>query len=230
MSSLKIKPKKKVKRRGDHLIKTIGRTTLTYQRWPAGRFRLVAVATPGQSYTASYSAGDRYALLKGEINGEPVQHAILRNRVRGGPLVAVRSDNGGLWWFLDPDNEEAAYISISQTGIKNAALIAASVTHEIDRELAEFPGVSQQACRDADIAEFHENSRWRELRDFEFRIADAPQITGTGSRAENDFRHNHTNYDDMLQAAGGLLWPEQYAVVRKGVDRIVAGTLKEIAR
>lgn len=49
----------------------------------------------------------------------------------------------------------------------------------------------------------------------------SPRKSRSAARAENTIRHRHTNYDDMLAAAGGLLWPEVYERLRAGTDRIV---------
>jgi hypothetical protein len=81
-------------------------------------------------------------------------------------------------------------------------------------------------CRIGAFFEVVEDPRSRALLDLEFRITPPSTHVGKGRYAENRLRHEFTNWDQLLHEAGrntgGLLYPEQYALLRKGVDRIVA--------
>jgi hypothetical protein len=61
---------------------------------------------------------------------------------------------------------------------------------------------------------------------FDFRVEVPSVPVGKGRRAENKVRHEHSNYDAMLKSAGGLLYPEIYETVRRGVDAIVADEMR----
>jgi hypothetical protein len=117
----------------------------------------------------------------------------------------------------------------------NSALVLSAATKDnkslsLPPEVAKFLDVSPLLCDFEEIIAIHDNPRFARLRDFDFRIGDnLPDNIGTGRRAENIVRHQHTNYDEMLRAAGGLLYPEQYEQVRKGVDLMVASCLRKPA-
>jgi hypothetical protein len=232
MSRLRIKLKKKVRRRGDRLEITIGDATCVYQdRKGEGSF-LVEYSAPDQSFTVEISPCERFALMKGQIGGEPAQMVLYKadaNSKRS-RKIAVREADGTPWFFPDPADDERAYVSMSQTGIRNAALLVASVTHEIDHDLAKWLRIAPDMCPDSVIEEFHENPRWRDLIKFEFRIAAPTGPIGKGRRAENTLRHKHSNYDAMLREGakdvGGILYPEQFETLRKGVDLLVADAIK----
>ena len=97
-------------------------------------------------------------------------------------------------------------------------------------ELAEFLGVLRLVCDADKITAIHKDPRFAKLRNFDFRIENLPADIGIGRRAENTVRHDLTNYDEMLEAGRGLLWPEVYEKVRKGVDLMVAGAIRKETR
>ena len=85
-------------------------------------------------------------------------------------------------------------------------------------------GVSPQVCDLDEVVAIDPNPRFARLREFNFRIEDLQANLRFGRCAENAARHKFNNYDAMLKAGGGLLYPEQYEQVRKGVD-LVAGAM-----
>lgn len=78
------------------------------------------------------------------------------------------------------------------------------------------------------VGEINSNPRWKALREFKFAIDRSTRVDGTGRRAENRWRHQHSNYDAMLEQCGtnGLLWPDQFEQVRQGVDRLVTSAIR----
>lgn len=229
--SLKIKAARpKTKRRGDRLIVIYPEgDRYLYAPYAKDRRRVVEFSQPGEHYDVTYSPSGKYALLKGHAEkvGGPSQ--LVMDDGFWGDVVACRQTDEQGWMFYDRVTKKLA-VSITHIGIRNAALMAAAYAGEIPEELAAFLGVHRTVCNAADIKEFRENPRYRDLRDFVFEYERPDRELGRGRRAENRARHELTNYDDMLRAAGGLLWPEQYERVRSGVDRIVAEMLVGGAR
>jgi hypothetical protein len=82
------------------------------------------------------------------------------------------------------------------------------------------------------LGEIHTNPRWKALREFRFIMDRSAQLNDTGRRAENRWRHQHSNYDAMLKQCGtdGLLWPEQFEQVRQGVDRLISSAMQTASK
>lgn len=243
--SLKIKPPKpKRRRRGAHFITEYpnGETHIL-GRHPSGYWQPVEIISPHFHYNNILTSDcGTLAIVRGiarydSIGWLPTQ-IVLAGDGAYGDRVAFRSEENEAWVFTDgsvgpdvPFEDLRLFIPAAQAGIKNVALLAAVMVGEMSAELAKFLGLSCPAlCDFKKVAEMKESPRYAQLRDFAFRVTAAGARRAYGHRAENEFRHKSTNYDQMLQAAGGLLYPEQYEVVRKGVDAIVASNLrKEVA-
>jgi hypothetical protein len=225
--SFKIKPKKKNRRRGDLLLTTVGAQTFTYKSRGDGTAHLVRYEARDQHFDAVYQGP--YCLLDGVCRGQHVQMLVVVHGFKATDL-AIR-EPGKIWFFWDPEDDDNAFISVSHADVKNVALLAATISHEIPRDLADLLNIKPQMIRVGDIADIHENIRWRDLRNFEFRFTPPAEPIGTGRRAENKLRHEASNYDEMLREGaknvGGILHPQQYVVIRRGVDRIVRGEIAQ---
>jgi hypothetical protein len=80
---------------------------------------------------------------------------------------------------------------------------------------------STALCNGDMIREMQQSSHYALLRKYEFQSVTPDAPVGKGRRAENRVRHRYSNYEAMLACGGGLLKPDAYKVLRKGVDRIV---------
>lgn len=226
---LKLKPAKpKLQRRGARLLVTQpDGERHVWMPHKKGERRVVEWSSPKHHYAVTYSKDGNYAWLKGrdEHVGGPSQY-IIAGGFWGDDIVAVRQTDDQAWVFCDRSNDKMA-LSLSQTsGIPNFALVASAIAGELNAELAEFLGVNRMLCDIDTIRDIRENPRYAALRNFKFQFRRPEMPVGNGRRAENKVRHELTNYDAMLKAGGGLLWPEQYEQVRKGVDTIVAEVMK----
>jgi hypothetical protein len=164
-----------------------------------------------------------YFLFEGKVDGTGIE--FIRFGDINGETIAERSD-GFMWLFVRPGTNEI-YISLDDVPITNAALVAGSAEHMLEPGLATFLNVNPLLCATADIIKIYDDPRYARLRDFKFEVK-APDVDlGSGRRAVAKARHKHTNYDIMLQKAGGLLHPEPYERLRRGVDRIVKQTIRD---
>lgn len=220
--SNKIKPK--LRRRGYRLIVTYPHKKLVFGLNPLkpDRRRMISYERndPPQSYTIDYSDDGRFAIATGHVEDDPVRVVYEGNPFQYQP-AALWTDKGP-WSFRDHDTG-TVYISISDVHIANKALVASAIRAELDPDLATFIGVNPTLCDAADIDEFYVNHRYKELRNFQFVFERPTEPIGKGRHAENKLRHEHSNYEEMLEAAGGLLWPEQYDRLREGVGLIIRG-------
>src|SRR5258708_26812445 len=217
----------KLRRRGNRLIVTRGDRRMVFAPSPHKRgVRCLTEYTRADLHsTWTYSDDGRFALASGtdsSFDDGGTEHVELVFDGRDGhpfrcPPAAIKVADGA-WLFYEPDGNDS-YVSTSQTGIANAALLASSFAGELDPDLAAFLGVNPTLCNVDDIEEFRSNHRYKALRNFKFEITPPDKVVGAGRRAENHIRHNHSNYDLMLEAAGvdGLLWPDVYSKVREGV-------------
>jgi hypothetical protein len=224
--SFKIKPSRKVQRRGNRLIVQRGDERAVLVGEPGEQRRVVEFTKPGQHFTVTYSPCGSYSLAKGTVDGESLQF------VAEGDFfderVAARRTDDDPWIFRTPEGEYL--VSITDTAIRNLAVAVSAVVAEMDPALALFLKVHPALCRVTDIDEIHTNPRWKALRDFKFELTRPTGPIGTGRRAENTVRHQLSNYDEMLRegakSVGGILYPEQYDRIRKGVDRIIASAME----
>jgi hypothetical protein len=226
MSSLRIKQRQpKYRRRGQRLIVTNGTSRKVYCAYGKG-MRLTEVADTDEHFVISYSTCGDFALGKGHDKCGPTQFVA---RTAAGEPIASRECDESPWFFIDQKKEDKLLVSASQTGIVNAALIASAMEGRIDQALANFLGISPVLCAVDDVGAIHQNPRFRTLRGFDFCVTPPSEPIGTGRRAENTMRHRHSNYDAMLQAEGGLLFPDEYDRVRRGVDLLVKNYLQDAA-
>jgi hypothetical protein len=227
--SFKIKASRsKIRRRGERLIVTTGDERLVLALNPDRTARrVVEAAGSNEHWALSYSPCGRFAIETGHCERGPMARAINGDFFEG-ERIAIRLGDDPRWIFFD-DGE--LFVSIDQTGIENIALAAGVAVGEIDHDLAGFLGISPVMCAVDAIEEIHRNPRWRALREFKFKLTRQTEPIGVGRQAENTVRHRLCNYDQMLRECGvdGLLWPDQYARVRKGVDRLVADAMKNAA-
>jgi hypothetical protein len=231
-------PGTKLRRRGDRLIVTRGDQRMVFAPSPYKKARCLIEYSQTDVYhfTLTYG-GDagRFALASGtdsRFDDGGAEHVeLVFDGQDGHPFrcrpAAIKVADGA-WLFYETDGDDS-YVSTSQTGITNAALLASSFAGRLDEDLAAFLGVNPTLCNVDDVEEFRSNHRYKALRDFKFQIAPPDKSIGKGRQAEAKFRHESTNYNKMLEAAGvdGLLWPETYEQVRKGVDRITKLALQE---
>ncbi len=227
--SIKIKPSRpKLRRRGQKLILEDGEIKLiSVPDYGNKKWQIIEYWKGKYHAHVTYSNDRRFAWFKGVHE----EHGPFQSVASGGfwgEYVGLRQTDEQQWIFRGP-GEDTYYVSISQIAIKNIALIAAHIEGELDADLAAFLGIEPTLCNAAAIAEIHASVRFQALREFDFRIT-PEKVSGKGWRAENAIRHEHSNYNEMLRDAGGLLWPEQYEVVRKGVDRLVRGHLREASK
>jgi hypothetical protein len=231
--TLKIKPARdKLKRRGDSFrVETPDGQTYVFKRAPDGsRFVAEIIGRNFHFHDVRTSDCHAYAMLKGvaktpTYKWEPIQWVISIDRDHGKKIAGRLSDKEP--WFFAGDGDEFTYIAAEQVSFRNAALIAAARAYNMPPGLMEFLGFkSPMLCDGKIIGEIEESSRYALLRDFQFNISVPDRLVGNGRQAQNKVRHEHTNYDEMLQAAGGLLYPEQYETIRRGVDAIVASSLR----
>lgn len=223
--SVKIKPpRRKLKRRGNRLIEIDGDRRAAYA--PHGEdWRVVEVWKPGKHINVAYSPSGRYSMIRSEAEGEEPDRYVVHGDYPGDRIVAIWFESR--WMFFNTDVRDF-FVTADDTGILNSALVASAIASELDSELADFVGVTTTIlCRAGDIHEILSNPRYARLRAFRFDVDAPPGNLGTGRRAENIVRHQHTNYDAMLADAGGLLYPEEYQRVRQGVDRIVANVMRK---
>jgi hypothetical protein len=228
---LKIKsPRPKVRRRGARIIVTFDDERVVYSpHYESKKRRVTEFSRADEAYGITYSNCGRFALAKGHCEIGPAQIVFDGQPFWNDPPVAMRGTEEEAWLFTDPADSEALYVSASHAGIANLALVVSAYTATLDAELASFLGVLQMLCKVEDIEEFRNSPRYRALRNFKFEFAPPDKAVGAGRWAKNKLRHEFTNYDEMLQESGGLLWPDQYERVRKGVDRIVTDLLQKPA-
>jgi hypothetical protein len=227
MSAGRIKPHRKIQRRGNRLIATHGNERIVFQAIPGTRRRrVIEVTRPNEHYTVTHSPDGSFAIATGEYHGKSVQ--IVSEADYFGKLLALRV-NDEPWVFIGDADE--LLVSIDDCGIANVALAASIVVAELDTGLANLLGVHPALCRINNVDEIHNNPRWKALREFKFELMQPTEPVGTGRRAANAIRHRHSNYDAMLRecGVGGLLYPQQYEAVRKGVDRLVAQAGRQTA-
>jgi hypothetical protein len=215
----------KIRRRGDRVIFQRGDERRTYINHRNGLGRLVEVRRPGAHYVVTYSPCGKFALAKGERDGKPLQVA---QDAATSELIAIKASLDG-WLIADHEDPEAFFISIDDVPIGNQALIAGISKHQLDADLAKFLGINPLLCSNKDITAILDDPRYALVRDFRFSVTPLQCDLGAGRHAESKIRHEHTNYDAMLQRAGGLLHPEVYEHVRRGVDRIVNAVRTEVA-
>jgi len=142
-------------------------------------------------------------------------------------VIAGRFADGDCPWVFD--HEGRCFVSASEVPMGNRALILSIADEDkllLPEELAEFLDLVRLACDFKKIVAILDDPRFAILRDFDFRIEDLSVDIGVGRRAKNTVRHKLTNYDEMLEAGGGLLWPEVYEKVRRGVDLMVVGAIR----
>jgi hypothetical protein len=189
------------------------------------RWRIIEASRPGTHYAVSYSPCGKYTMLRGHEPEGAVQR-VLVGGFADGNCVACRCGDDEPWMFRDPEKADELRVSFSDACM-NPALAAATVVSRLPQALAELCGVSAVLCDYEMLDEMHTNHRFKALREFDFKFTVPVANPGTGRRAENNVRHQNTNYDEMLKAAGGLLWPEQYERIRAGTDRIVRSLIVE---
>jgi hypothetical protein len=219
--SIKIKINRtKIRRRGSRLIVTSDNQRIEYIGNPnGGNPRVIKAERPDSKLSVTYSSCGRFLLAQGTHDDEPVQYALVDDFFT--MPVAIRPTDEDGWAFPGIENRDELWVSVNDVGITNVAVRASLVEREIDRDLAEFLDMSPLLCLLDKALAITEDPKWKKLRDFAFRVDDLAGPVGTGRRAENKWRHEATNYSEMLEAGGGLLWPEQYQTVRRGVDRLV---------
>jgi hypothetical protein len=231
--TFKIKPPRdKLKRRGSSFrIETPDGQTYVFRREP-GRSRYLAELIGRNFHFHDIQTSDcgAYVKFKGvaktpTYQWNPIQWIVTLDRGRGKKIAGRISDDTP--WFFADDSSNFTYIAADQVPFRNAALIAAARAYNMPLGLMTFLGFKSPMLCDAKIVgEIEESPRYALLRDFQFNISMPDQLAGKGRQAQNKVRHEHTNYDEMLQAASGLLYPEQYETVRRGVDAIVASNLR----
>jgi hypothetical protein len=220
--SFKIKPKRpKIRHRGGHrlIFEYPEGDKYVYVPYDGQKIRVVeAWDGNGEHHVVTYSDSGRYAWAKSQ-NGS--KGYVLDGGFEG-DVVGARMCEAAPWVFRDGDNEGRG-LSISQVGIANMALIASSLVGRLDPELANFLGVDPHLCDPEEIIEIKNNPRYAALRNFRFTFKRPDRALGAGRRTENKFRHQETNYDDMLEAGGGLFGADfagEGARGREAADRV----------
>ena len=145
------------------------------------------------------------------------------------PPLAIRFGSKSAWGFFDPKgDDDTEFISISECGIGNKALLASfKQWRTIGSDLAQFLDVAEMLVPLEEVLAVHRDPRFAALKDFDFKV-ELPEQRLSGRRAAAILRHRYSNWDEMLRVGGrnvgGLLYPEQYDQVRRGVDRLMAAT------
>jgi hypothetical protein len=128
------------------------------------------------------------------------------------------------------------FIARCQTDIANAALLAAaSVEHKkLPGAFAKFLGFTADIQKNWGAVDLCDGDMILEmqqlppeLRKFDFQSATPNGPVSKGRGGQNRVRHGWSNYDSMLRATGRFVPEEQYAVLRKGVDRLVKKEIGE---
>jgi hypothetical protein len=218
--ALKIKPPRpKCKRVGRYL----------YVEFPGGETYVFGVRNARSDtvrchFQVTPSGCGQYATADGKVGDKPVQYALALDDGKHGTMVAGRWSDDSTWWFWDGDSDTGFVPLCQVTLITNKALIAAAlVPHQrIPHGLMKFLGLESPALCNGDlIHEMQDSPRYALLRKYDFRSVTPDGPVGKGRIAENRVRHRYSNYEAMLACGGGLLHPEAYSVLRKGVDRLV---------
>lgn len=228
--TLKIKSGIKRRRRGNRLIVTAGGVTSTYVKNGKGNFVLFEKVTRDiTTQLVKRSPCGRYAWIRVVLpDGEPgVEHSCSRDDETP---QATRLADAPCPWFFTAGDDDRCYVSASQTTLLNKALVVSISTQDnlsLPIDFANFLAVSPVLCATDAVVAIQADPRFAKIRNFDFRIDELPDGIPAGKRAASTVRHQHTNYDKMLEAGGGLLWPEVYEKVRKGVDVLVAGAINK---
>ena len=226
--SLKIKPKFKRQRRGNRLIVTIGDTRQVFVT-DGKRMSIVEIINPDTHIRVlERSSCGRLSMIRYSQTGvEDREVVIWKDGDGDARTVACRfADHHDCPWFFDHDGR--LFVSTSDASMVNTALVVSIAGEDkfvLPMEVAEFLDVSPIVCDMSKLSATHDEPRFAKLRDFDFRIEDLTAGIHGGRRAQNAVLHKLTNYDDMIEAAGGPLCPEVYQKAWKGVDVMVTGTM-----
>jgi hypothetical protein len=231
--TLKIKlPRDKLKRRGDSFrVETPDGQIHVFKKAP-GRPRFLAEIMGRDFHFHDIQTSDcgAYVKFKGvaktaTYQWNPIQWIVSLDRSHGKKIAGRISDDAP--WFFADDSSNFTYIAAEQVPFRNSALIAAARAYNMPQGLMTFLGFKSPMLCDAKmVGEIQDSPRYALLRDFQFNISLPDKPVGNGRPAPSKVRHEYTNYDQMLQEAGGLLYPEQYETIRRGVDAIVASSLR----
>lgn len=227
---LKLKaPKPKKRRRGNRLVVTAGEKREVYVADGQGKMRLVETTAPDKTTRVlKRSASGRLVMVRVAERGEPDLEVV--HVCDQAEAVAQRFADDDCPWFFRRDG--CLYLSASETGMLNKALVLSIAVKgneniQLPQELADFVGVHPLLCDLDEVLSVQDNPRFARLRNFDFQIEDLPADIGNGRRAKNKARHEFTNWDQMLQAAGGLLHADVYENVRRGVDLMIEGVMQK---
>lgn len=237
---IKIKPSRpKKRRRGNRLIVDEGEARTVYVADGDGFLMPVERRIGDETFrTIRRSPCGRMAVLAATGDAEgPAEYLIVDDA-----FIAKRfPDFDPNWWMfrIGPDGEfdsdGTLHVSAGDAldVIANKALLLAIAARDdgrvvaVPEPVADFLGIVPMLCEVSKLLAVLDDPRFARLREFDFRLGELPADLGYGRRAENAARHEHSNYDAMLRDAGGLLFPEQYEPVRRGVDLLVGAMLRE---
>lgn len=236
MSSLLRKPRIKKKRRPDGRLHLTDRDTgVTRVMGPCGapgKIMIEEVRTDGLTVRVieRHPAGDLVMVSETRPDDEHILELVIR---RGTGAVARRVAGDVCPWFFPEDDSNNLYVSVSQAGLANEALLLGLATTKegvrcIPPDLAEFIDVAQPVVLADKVFEVNKDPRYRAIRDYDFQV-DTAAALGFGpyaTKKEAKVRHLASNYDDMLaQSPGALLDPAAYETVRAGVDVLVRNAM-----
>lgn len=223
--TLKIKrPRDKIQRRGDRLIRADRHgQRFVYMRYDDGPYvRIVEAFRNGEHLKITYDPTSEWMKAVGHNKDGPVQF-IKRDNIFSKDTIAFREDDEDFWTFFDPGG---ALVSMSNVPFDNLALAASTYEACLPKSLADWLGIMPHLCRAEKIISIAQNPRFRRLMDFQFEFDEPSERLPACRRIENELRHQRSNYDDMLREGaadtGGVMFPEEYAILRKGVDKIVS--------
>jgi hypothetical protein len=235
--SLKIKASKpKLRRRGDRLIETLpdgtrdvylangdGTLHLDHRVLPSGAWSRTIKRTPDgdMCMVRAHHPDDKYDMI-GVVVRDQVDPIAQRFADPG-------SDKGGSPWLFREDDSTDYFVSVSETGLKNAALLAGLCSDErghvaeLSQEIADFCGVSTLLVPLKKVIEACQDSKFALVRHFDFQVIEEMLPVGSGhvsQRVQNHLRHTGSNYEQMLRA-GGLMHPNVYDTVKRGANLLV---------